>query len=293
MSQRLDWSRDGADWPNRELSRFVETPGLRWHVQVGGKGPVILLLHGTGASTHSWGALIPLLTSHFTVVAPDLPGHAFTSMPAAEGLTLSGMARETSELVHKLALDPVLIAGHSAGAAVAIQTVLDRQLTPSTIVSINGALLPFGTPVSRFFSPLAKMIAATPLLTDFFAWRAKDREAVERVIEGTGSQLGAKELDYYWRLFRNPGHVEGALKMMANWDLTTLDRDLPSLPTRLILIAASADRAVAPSVAMKIASLAPHATVVTLTGAGHLAHEEKPTEVANIIVNAADQTQRR
>lgn len=293
MSQRLDWSRDGADWPNRELSRFVETPRLRWHVQIGGSGPAILLLHGTGASTHSWGPLLPHLTSRFTVIAPDLPGHAFTSMPNSDGLTLAGMARETTALMHKLALEPRLIVGHSAGAAVAIKTALDRGLAPSTIVSINGALVPFGTTVSRFFSPLAKMIASAPLLTNFFAWRAKDRKAVERVIEGTGSHLGSKELDYYWRLFRNPGHVEGAVKMMANWDLSSLDRELPSLAARLALIAATGDSAVPPSVAIKIASLAPHATVVTLTGAGHLAHEEKPTEVANIIVNAADQTQRR
>ena len=42
------WERDGRDWPNREASRFVKAAGLRWHVQVAGEGPVILLVHGTG-----------------------------------------------------------------------------------------------------------------------------------------------------------------------------------------------------------------------------------------------------
>lgn len=79
----MNWDHDGRDWPNREHSRFVEAAGLRWHVQQMGRGPVLLLLHGTGASTHSWRALMPLLAAEFTVVAPDLPGHGFTSAPPA------------------------------------------------------------------------------------------------------------------------------------------------------------------------------------------------------------------
>ena len=45
----LVWSRDGADWPNREASTFVEAAGFRWHVQRMGEGPPLLLIHGTGA----------------------------------------------------------------------------------------------------------------------------------------------------------------------------------------------------------------------------------------------------
>ena len=78
MPARLDWTVDGADWPNRDASRFVEAGGLRWHVQVMGTGPVALLVHGMGASSHSWRDVAPLLASRFTVIIPDLPGHAFT-----------------------------------------------------------------------------------------------------------------------------------------------------------------------------------------------------------------------
>ena len=55
----LSWDQDGHDWPNRDASRFVEAAGLTWHVQIAGQGPVLLLLHGTGASTHSWRDLLP------------------------------------------------------------------------------------------------------------------------------------------------------------------------------------------------------------------------------------------
>ena len=122
MPDRLDWDTDGRDWPNREASRFVEAGGLRWHVQCAGdrRRPVVVLLHGTGASSHSWRDLLPLLAEHAFVVAPDLPGHGFSGTPAERsGFTLPGMARGVSELLRALRLEPQLIAGHSAGAAVA------------------------------------------------------------------------------------------------------------------------------------------------------------------------------
>ena len=84
--QGLDWERDGADWPLRQYSRFVQTARLRWHVQYAShadaQAPTVLLLHGTGASTHSWRDVFPLLAAQCSVLALDFPGHAFTATPA-------------------------------------------------------------------------------------------------------------------------------------------------------------------------------------------------------------------
>ena len=71
MGNALIWERDGRDWPNRQASRFVRAAGIRWHVQAMGEGPVLLLLHGTGASTHSWRRLAPLLATRFSGTRPE------------------------------------------------------------------------------------------------------------------------------------------------------------------------------------------------------------------------------
>ena len=140
----LSWDKDGHDWPNREASRFLEAGGISWHVQIAGQGPVLLLVHGTGASTHSWRDLLPRLAERFTVVAPDLPGHAFTGRPAAHRMTLPGMASALSDLMRALALEPRLAAGHSAGVAVLAQLVLDRAISPAGLVSLFGVRSPAG-----------------------------------------------------------------------------------------------------------------------------------------------------
>jgi magnesium chelatase accessory protein len=286
--ERPDWARDGADWPNREASRFVEAAGLRWHVQEMGsaEAPPLLLLHGTGAATHSWRGLAPLLAETFRVIAPDLPGHGFTDPLPAGRLSLPGMARAVAELLRTLEVSPVLVAGHSAGAAILVRLCLDGGAAPGLLVALNGALTPFPGLASVLFPSLARMLFLNPVTPRIFAWSA-DQPAVERLIRGTGSRLDAQGLDLYRRLFRHPAHVAGALGMMANWDLAALDRDIHRLTTRTLLIVGGDDKAIAPETAFALKDRVPNARVELLRLLGHLAHEEAPDKVAAIILREA------
>lgn len=287
MRPSLNWERYGHDWPNREASRFVRASGMQWHIQVMGEGPPLLLLHGTGASTHSWAGLMPLLAADFTIVAPDLPGQGFTQAPPREFLSLPGMARAITGLLRELGIAPDIAVGHSAGAAVAIQMTLSRQITPRAIVSLNGALLPLGGMAGQFFAPLAKLLTAMPFVSGLFARRARDPQAIQRMIEQTGSTLDARGIELYRRLASNPAHVAAALGMMANWDLRSFATTLPRLKVPLTLVVGSQDRTIPPSQAERVRELLPQAKIATLPGLGHLAHEEQPEECAEIIRKAA------
>jgi magnesium chelatase accessory protein len=281
------WDKDGGDWPNREASRFVETGGMRWHVQRMGEGPPLLLIHGTAASTHSWRALAPLLAERFSVIAPDLPGHGFTDPMQGPALSLPGMAQALQALLRTLDVRPAIVVGHSAGAAILARLCIDHPVAPRLLVSLNGALLPFEGPAGQFFPPMAKLLFLNPVAPRLFAWSA-DRTAVARLLRGTGSTIDRRGVDLYARLLRNHGHVAGALGMMANWDLKSLSRDLPRLKTPIALIVAEGDKAVAPTVAEKIKARLPNAEVEYLAGLGHLAHEEKPGLICALIFRLAD-----
>jgi pimeloyl-ACP methyl ester carboxylesterase len=146
-------------WPHAAASRFVEAGGLRWHLQVMGEGPPALLLHGTGASAHSWRGVMPLLARRFTVVAPDLPGMGFTSMPPRAGLSLRGMADSLSAVIGALALAPALVVGHSAGAALGARMCLDGTVAPRLLVAVNGAMLPsLARELPRLETPLLQLV---------------------------------------------------------------------------------------------------------------------------------------
>ncbi|MBA3879969.1 MAG: alpha/beta hydrolase [Sphingobium sp.] len=284
LSDRPEWEREGRDWPNREASRFVTVGRLRWHVQVAGEGPVLLLLHGTGAATHSWRSLLPLLAERFTVVAPDLPGHGFTSGRPPGGLSMTAMARAVSELLGALAVTPRLIIGHSAGVAVAVRMMLDGLATPTGIIGLNSALMPFPGIAARLFPTLARMLFVNPFAPHVFAGIARQQGEVGGFLKrSTGSRIDADGANLYQRLFATPAHCAGAITMMADWDLDSLNRDLPKLAVPLLLVHGESDAMIPPSSARDAAALVPGARVETLAGLGHLAHEEAPDEVAALI----------
>jgi magnesium chelatase accessory protein len=277
------WHEASVGWPHRESSRFVRADGLLWHVQMMGRGPVLLLLHGTGASTHSWRGLMPLLAERFTVIAPDLPGLGFTSEARGPQLSLAGMAAGVAALLAALGLTPSVIVGHSAGAAVGARLCLDGA-APSHFISLNGALLPLNGWAGTWFSPIARTLVALPGVAQLFAWSAADRSLIERLLRDTGSSLDEEGVDYYARLFRRPAHVGATLGMMAAWDLPGLAQDLPGLATPTLLVVGQQDRTIRPTEARRIQAILPSSRVVKLPGLGHLAHEEAPKAVARAIL---------
>ena len=298
---RLVWERDGGHWPHREASSFVQAAQLRWHVQsmeqAGAGTPIVWLIHGTGASTHSWRGLMPLLASQCRVFAADLPGHGFTSMPdeaaAARQFSLPGMAQALYALMRQRDALPDLLVAHSAGAAIAARMCLDGLVRPAAIVSLNGAYLPLGGVAGRLFSPAAKLMAASRLVPRLFAWRATDPAMVQRLLSGTGSVLDPSGVALYGKLVRNPGHAAAALAMMAHWDLLPLQEDLRRLATPVCLAVGSNDQTIAPAQAHRVlARLPAHplTRVEALAGLGHLAHEEQAATVAGLVLGVAQAT---
>lgn len=282
--------RPPPDWPHAERSQLLLAGGLRWHVQTWPQprpgAPWLLLLHGTGASTHSFAGLAPLLARRCGIVVPDLPGHAHTERPRAEGLSLPGMAARVGALLQALGVAPAAVVGHSAGAAIAARMVLDGHARPRTLISLNGAWFPPSGAGGWWYAPMARLLAINPLAPALFSWHAARPATLERLLRGTGSRPDATSRACYARLAANVGHVGAVIAMMATWDLAPLPPQLPrlqALGTALHLVAAERDAAVPPVQAQLLAARVPGAVVHTLPGLGHLAHEEAPAAVAALL----------
>ena len=284
MSSALAWEREGKLWPHREASQFVTAGGLDWHVQRMGSGPELLLLHGTGASCHSWQGMMPLLAEHFSLIVPDLPGHAFTVGRLRGGPSLANMTRAIGALLAELGATPAAIAGHSAGVAIALDHA--RQTDPALpVIGFAPAITPFPGLAAKLFPAMAKLLFVNPLVPRIFAASTRfPGEAKRFVFRSTGSHTGAVELACYEALLGNARHCEGALDMMANWNLEAFAESLPDIANPLLLVHGRKDKAVPVGSVEGAAARMPDARLELVPDLGHLLHEEAPEMAAERVL---------
>ena len=281
----MHWNKI-ADWPNASLSRRINGPIHRWHVQEVGAGKTVLLLHGAGGSTHSFRDLLLQLSTQYHVIALDLPGHGFTQLGARHRSGLDLMAKDIAALCIQEGWAPDVIVGHSAGAAVAFRLaapdLLQREY-PHIVIGINAALSEFKGIAGLLFPTMAKTLAALPFTARLFSGASSNSARVEALINSTGSILDAQGLELYRKLIADQNHVDGTLLMMAQWQLRPLLNQLPKHKSDAYFIVGDRDRTVLPHVSEDAAEIIPNAKVHYILGSGHLAHEEQPIDVASII----------
>ena len=268
-----------SDWPLKEHSEFVHCAGILWHIQCIGAGPVILLLHGTGSSTHSMAGIAEHLSDQFTCLLVDLPGQGFTQTIEERKHLLTAMASAISTLCKQLKLDPDYVIGHSAGAAIGIRMCLDGHIDPRGLLSINGALLPFGAFIEPIMLKAARALSRSPRVSQFLAQRGTGESDVRRALRDTGATISEPMIQRYTTLISKPEHIEGTLRMMGGWELGQLAKDLPKLTTPIHLVGCAKDHIVPASRAHRATRELPNATAVTLDDAGHLIHEADPGRI--------------
>jgi abhydrolase domain-containing protein 6 len=105
---------------NAQLEKHsVQAGDTQWVYYEGGQGPTIILLHGFVASKEVWLKVAPLLTAHFHVVIPDLPGWGESSRIPNASYNIDNQAERLNDFVQTLHLQHALIVGHSMGGAIA------------------------------------------------------------------------------------------------------------------------------------------------------------------------------
>ena len=273
------------DWPNREHSRIVSVGDLDWHVQLTGKGPVVLLLHGTGSSTHSWSDIIPLLESHAQVLVPDLPGHAYTLGAKLEDLTLDQIARSLLVLIDQLGIEsPSIVVGHSAGAPLALRFAVAASKPPKLVIALNPSLIPPPPVYTSFFGPLLGPITRSSTLSSLLASLSPSLGMVDKLLDSTNTILPETRRVYYRKLFERSDHVRGSMNFMAAADIEKVLKEANLYHGKLICVLGSEDAWIPAKPLEKIIrDYFPTAEVLKWEG-GHIMHELEPSKVAQLIL---------
>ena len=251
-----------------------------WRILSGGSGPVLLFLHGAGASADSFAPVMRHLLPRWHVFAPDLPGHGKTRLGGHRRSGLFTMAEDITALLTAENLSVSAIIGHSAGGAIAL--AMDPDVRPKGHVLINAALASFDGLAGWAFPGLARTLRDLPFASSFISARLGQKEAIARLLRTNGMEPCEEMIDRYQALASSRTHIAGTLAMMGEWKLRPLLDRLPSIDTPVHLYAARNDPTVPYNVSVRAQERIPNARLFAIDG-GHLIHEAEPEMVADLI----------
>ncbi|RLE16722.1 MAG: alpha/beta hydrolase, partial [Actinobacteria bacterium] len=149
-----------------------------------GEGEPILLIHGLAGSSRTWDDVIPGLSEHHDVIAPDLLGHGESAKPLGD-YSLGAFASGLRDFLSMIDLPSVTIVGHSFGGGVAMQLAYQHPHLVDRLVLVGSGGL--GREVSWLLRMLT-LPGAEYLMPFWFP-----RPIVERAT-GVGRQLGRRNI---------------------------------------------------------------------------------------------------
>jgi pimeloyl-ACP methyl ester carboxylesterase len=166
----------------------IQLHGHRLSYRIGGRGPLLVLVHGITNSSASWEPVLALLGQRFTVIAPDLLGHGDSAKPRGD-YSLGANASLLRDLLLALGHDRATIVGHSLGGGIAMQTAYQFPERVERLVLVaSGGLGRQVTPMLRAVAlPGAEYVL--PLLVS--APLVNTGSRVGRWIERVGLRVGS------------------------------------------------------------------------------------------------------
>ena len=271
-------------WPHYEYSKFLETDKFVWHYQLIGKpgNPIMLLIHGAGASSHSWASLIPKL-QEFQILAVDLPGHRFSKIKKGIKPQHDIIVRDLVVLFDALKIKPNVFVGHSIGAVIVL-SLSDVYKGPlSSIVLINGALERFEGPAATIFPLMAKVFYASPLTKYWIRIFNSAEKSLRKFLSISGSNLTSKNIDYYLELMADEAHVTGTLAFISSWSIGDIEKKLEKINVPSLFLAGMSDGIVNYKTSVRANKKAFNAKIKLFENEGHLIHEVSSAKVAKEI----------
>jgi len=257
---------------------------MRWHVQRAGRGPTIVLLHGSAGATHTWREVFPRLTPVADVIAFDLPGHGFTSGATTAQLSLPGMAHAVRELLRTLDVTPALGVGHSAGAAVLLQLASYHEVAPRSVIGCNSALVSINA-LGQMLLPVSRALFDAGPVRALAAALLNSGTLGRTLLRSTGTRLDPVQEARYVSLLRDEARVGAVLRMMTRWDLPALQATFPRIRIPVTLVHSRNEPWVSYDELMDVTRTLPMRSVVDVTPAGHLIPDEKPAQLVDVIMS--------
>jgi pimeloyl-ACP methyl ester carboxylesterase len=256
-------------------SSFISIDGINVHYRDVGKGEAILLIHGTGASLHTWEKWIDILSPGYRVISFDLPGFGLTGPDPNHNYQISRYTAILDSLMVKLKVDSFHIAGNSLGGLVAWRYTTQFPQKILTLNLIDAAGLPQPGKKPPFIFQLAKLPVLSTLMQKVTPKSIIENSMLD--VYKNDQLVTEKLIDRYFELSLREGNRTAFVKRMSQLNEKLDINDLKRITAPVLIQWGKDDRWIPLAKGYEFKKIIPKAEL-KIYNSGHVPMEENPME---------------
>lgn len=246
----------------------IELPSARIHYQVSGAGEPLLLLSANPGSHQDFQDIVPELSRHFRVIAPDWPGYGQSVLQGPHQASADVFLQVFSELVQALNLPSFSILGNSVGGNVAVRYALQHPQQVSRLLLVSpGGFTPHNGLTRTFCRWMGSRYGLSPSLFAQLYLRRRTPVVQQMLQRARTEQASVTALAVnraVWRSFLQPQH--------------DLRQQAQALAMPVMLVFGRYDPVIAAWLDGRVARRVLPAAVYCVLPCGHAPFAEMPTE---------------
>jgi pimeloyl-ACP methyl ester carboxylesterase len=265
-------------------SAFVDVMQMQVHYRDEGNkndSLPLVLIHGTGASLHTWEESVKLLTDSFRVITLDLPAYGLTGPNPKRIYSQAFYVQFIDEFLKSIHVNKCIIGGNSLGGAIAWNYTYEHPTKVEKLILIDAA----GYPMISESKPIAFTLAQIPVLKhmlNYITPRFLAKKSVMNVYDDP-TKVTEKVVDRYFDLFLREGNRQAFVDRMNFSTYPDHLIRLRTIKTPTLIIWGENDKLIPIENAQKFHADLPNDTLVVLEKTGHAPMEENPNRTVDAI----------
>ncbi len=254
-----------------------------WYVEIVGRGPDLVLLHGLGASSFSWRHNRARLAQHFRVITPDLPGHGRSPAPLDADYRVETLVQGVLDFLDWHRIETAVLGGNSLGGGLSLLAAAAQPERVNALVLLAPAAALTRIPYA--FYPLRLPILGAAVAACLGPWLLP---WFMRLVYYHPDRLIPEAVAGYappYRDLRRRLAVRQVCRQLEIRPLPALADLLSRLTLPTLLIWGEADRILPAAQGHWLQQHLPRAEFHLLPEVGHAPQEEAPEAVNKIIID--------
>ncbi len=267
-------------------SAFVEIDGMNVHYR--DEGPKkdsipIVLIHGTGASLHTFDEWTSKLKQKHRVIRMDLPAYGLTGAFPDGDYAVGKYVSFVQKFLESQDIDQCVLAGNSLGGEIAWNFALAHPSKVNKLILIDAA----GYPNKKVRSPIAFKLAKTPFIKNIFTY-ITPRVVVESSVRNVyfdQSKVSVDLIDRYFELAFREGNRQAFIDKFGAIKDTLAYRNIKHISQPTLILWGEYDMLIPVENAIRFQNDLPNDTLVIISNVGHVPMEESPSESLKSVVS--------